>query len=80
MVDPMTLHGATTHYGQHDECFACKLKTLQFGGAITAPAEMNGKDRWTNDPVKQRIEEVHNVKIDTDALDRRKRDHPSYAQ
>jgi len=71
-----TLHGATTHYGQHDpaECFGCKLKTLQFGTAITGPALMNGRDRWTNDPVKQRIEEIHKVSIDTDHFDRRAHD------
>lgn len=70
----MTLHGATTHYGQHDaSCFACKLKTLRFGSM--QPAQMNGRDRWTNDPVKQRIEELNGVKIDTDQLDKRARDN-----
>jgi len=50
------------------------LKTLQFGTAITSPALMNGRDRWTNDPVKQRIEEIHKVSIDTDNFDRRAHD------
>ena len=70
-----TLHGATTHYGQHDpeKCFACKLKTLSFGSM--QPTQMNGKDRWTNDPVKQRIEELHKISIDTDALDKRRVDN-----
>ena len=58
------------HYGQHGpSCFACKLKSLSFGSM--QPAQMNGKDRWTNDPVKQRIEELNNIKIDTDVLDKR---------
>lgn len=75
-----TLLGASTHYGQHpaDECFACKLKTLSFKGM--QPAQMNGKDRWTNDPVKQRIEEIHGVSIDTDHLDRRAHDHKAKEQ
>lgn len=58
------------HYGQHGpKCFPCKLKTINFGAM--QPAQMNGKDRWTNDPVKQRIEELHNITIDTDHLDQR---------
>lgn len=67
-------HGVRmAHYGQHPEtCFACKLKSLNFGAM--QPAAMNGKDRWTNDPVKQRIEELQGVTIDTDQLDRRKHD------
>ena len=61
-----------THYGQHGpECFACKLKSLTFGTAITSPVLHNAKDRWAKDPVKDRIEELHGVTIDTDAMNKR---------
>ena len=58
------------HHGQHGPaCFACKLKSITFGSM--KPAEMNGKDRWETDPVKQRIEELNGVTIDTDAMNKR---------
>lgn len=64
-------HGVRTeHYGQHGPtCFGCKLKSISFGSL--KPAEMNGKNRWENDPVKQRIEELNGVSIDTDAMNKR---------
>lgn len=58
------------HYGQHPEtCFACKLKSLNFGAM--QPALHNAKDRWANDPVKNRMEELHGITIDTDAMNKR---------
>jgi len=67
------------HYGQHGpDCFGCKLKSLSFGrveggnrGAATQP---NSDKRWENDPVKERIEEIHGIKIDTDQMNRRRVD------
>jgi len=54
-----TLAGATTHYGQHnpDDCFACKMKTLQFN--LPGPkTHMKHGDHWEDNPVKERMEEL----------------------
>lgn len=82
MADPVATVASGTrieHYGQHpEECFACKLKTLNWGrveGAARGPAtQPNSDKRWENDPVKERIEELHGITIDTDQLNRRRVD------
>ena len=83
MADPIVTRAAGVreqHYGQHDDtCFACKIKSLTFGrveGANRGPATHNPKSdkRWENDPVKDRIEELHGIKIDTDEMNRRRVD------
>ena len=82
MSDPVRTVASGTrieHYGQHDEeCFPCKLKTLSFGrveGGAKGPATQPNDDRrWENDPVKERIEEIHGIKIDTDQMNRRRVD------
>ena len=58
------------HDGSHVECFACKLKSLNFG-AFSHPSAVTNGERWANDPVVQRIEELHKVTIDTDAMNKR---------
>lgn len=70
-----TLHGATTHHGQHDpdKCFACKLKSLNFSTGGPA-AHGTKKDRWSKDPVVERINELHKTAIDTDAMNKKLRD------
>jgi len=54
-----TLAGATTHYGQHnpDDCFACKMKTLQFNRPGFKTHQHKG-DPWDGNPVKERMEEI----------------------
>lgn len=82
MADPVvtSAHGTRIeHYGQHGEsCFGCKLKSLSFGrvegGARGAATQPNSDKRWENDPVKERIEEIHGIKIDTDQMNRRRVD------
>ena len=70
----MTYGTRVEHYGQHGpDCFACKLSTVNFGSM--RPALHSPKaDRWDTDPVKQRIEELNGITIDTDALNRRRVD------
>ena len=61
------------HYGQHGpECFACKLKTIRFGAM--QPPTTGKKDRWGNDPVAQRIQELSGREIDTDHMNKRLRE------
>lgn len=36
------------HHGQHDDCFACKLKTIQFGNVVAPPERLMEK-RWDRD-------------------------------
>lgn len=81
MSDPVVTHASGSrveHYGQHDEsCFGCKLKSLSFGkvhGAARHDSVKNPDLRWETDPVKQRIEELTGVTIDTDHLNKRRRD------
>ena len=60
------------HYGQHGpSCFACKLKTIRF--SAFSPPSVSPRDRWSNDPVVRRIEELNNITIDTDNMNRRLR-------
>lgn len=82
-MDPVVTRATGTrveHYGQHsEECFACKLKSLSFGrveGGNKGPAmhSPNSDKRWESDPVKERIEEIHGIKIDTDQMNRRRVD------
>lgn len=54
------------------DCFTCKVRSLAY--TTGQPAKCNGKDRWGNDPVKQRIEELSGDRIDTDALERKTRE------
>lgn len=83
MADPIVTRATGAreqHYGQHDpdKCFACKIKTLTFGrveGGAKGPAlQPSGDKRWENDPVKQRIEELQGITIDTDEMNRRRVD------
>ena len=82
MADPIVTHATGSrieHYGQHpDTCFGCKLKSLSFGrveGGAKGPAlQPSGDKRWENDPVKQRIEELQGITIDTDEMNRRRVD------
>ena len=64
------------HFGQHGpDCYACKLKSLNFG-KVHGPAthSPNSDKRWETDPVKERIEELHGIKIDTDQMNRNRVD------
>jgi hypothetical protein len=82
MSDPIVTHATGVrieHYGQHGpECFGCKLKSLSFGrveGGNRGPATLPNDDRrWEKDPVKERIEEIHGITIDTDQMNRRRVD------
>jgi hypothetical protein len=79
MADPVVTAATGAreqHYGQHDPeiCFACKLKTIQFGSMQPATHNPKSDKRWETDPVKERIEEIHGIKIDTDLMNRRRVD------
>lgn len=47
----------TQHFGQHDECFACKLKSLSFDRGRPKTHVKKG-DPWRDNPVVERIEEL----------------------
>lgn len=69
-------HGTRViHDGSHGpQCFACKLPTLNFGKVNTPASAVKDGDRWKADPVKERIEEIHGIEIDTDAMNKRRVD------
>jgi hypothetical protein len=63
MSDPIHVeaYGARIeHWGQHGpDCFACKLRTIQFGRHITlAPTHQHKGDPWAGNPVLERIHEL----------------------
>jgi hypothetical protein len=38
----------STHRGQHEDCYGCKLATVQFGN-VEAPPQRKIEDQWSKD-------------------------------
>lgn len=45
------------HWGQHENCYPCKLTSLSLNDG-TPKKHMHNGDHWDGDPVKERIEEL----------------------
>jgi len=38
-----------THFGQHDDCFGCKIRTVQYGPVIDVAPQTLTERRWDRD-------------------------------
>lgn len=45
------------HFGQHDDCFACKLRSISFDRGRPKTHVKKG-DPWKDNPVAERINEL----------------------